>query len=424
MFKRLMLFAALLSVLFWATANGDVTQSGEKSDQPTPNSVTAEKSPGMGAAATKPVKRFINFENARSGGADPPVTLEDTTLLWCPTTSVFGQEPYIPPDIGICYPSDFYFGTKIFENYTVSDTIRSIHLWGLLVDDGGQPCDNDRLFDVTFYNDNGMGMPDTTFPVCSYTGVYAFKDTTGFYYYGAPLWRFDLDDPFMECDLYSGWISIQGSYYDNPGCYFYWMSSPWGDGISFLWDGNMMQPFVDQAFCLTNSSWGAVEGTVTDANTGSPIEGAEVTARMGAIVMWSITDQFGFYGLPMFADYVKVTVEKEGYVTDSQGVWVVEDTITTHDVALTAPEATIDITPVVDTVGFGDTAVYSLFLYNTGTAPLDYRVTLEEGGGAPGFLNNYKIPDINFDGATEKRYPYEDISRPERGPIENSNLFD
>jgi ankyrin repeat protein len=66
-----MFFAALLCVLFWAAASADVTRSGEASDQPTLESITVEKSPGMDAAATKPVKGFISFEIAIE--QNPPV---------------------------------------------------------------------------------------------------------------------------------------------------------------------------------------------------------------------------------------------------------------------------------------------------------------------------------------------------------------
>jgi DNA-binding beta-propeller fold protein YncE len=57
-------------------------------------------------------------------------------------------------------------------------------------------------------------------------------------------------------------------------------------------------------------------------------------------------------------------------------VVVVEDQTTTHNVALTSPIATIDDSPVVDTVAPGDTMVYNRYLYNTGSATLTYNVSL------------------------------------------------
>ncbi|UCC79615.1 MAG: VCBS repeat-containing protein, partial [Candidatus Zixiibacteriota bacterium] len=178
-------------------------------------------------------------------------------------------------------------------------------------------------------------------------------------------------------------------------------------------------------FSITASA-GSIAGTVTDANTTLPIEGAIVTASsVTEAIIVDTTDAGGNYHIDIAPGDVSVTVEADGYVSDTAQVAVAQNQTTTHNVALTAPMATVDTSPVVDSVAVGDTAVYTRTLYNTGSAPMYYNVGPQPGGGAlSGFPNNYKIPDINFDGAMEKQYPYEDISRPERGPIENSNLFD
>ena len=181
-------------------------------------------------AATKPIKRFINSESAPLGGDDsPPVTLQDTVFIQCPGNSVFGQPPHLPDDYWLASPSDLSMPPfKVYDNYAATDTIRYIHWWGLMLDNGGQPCNDYGVFDITFYFDNGMGMPDTTYPVYYYPGIIAQKVPTGFSYSGFPLWRFDLIDPWIECELQEGWISIQGSY-DDPNCCFFWMSSGIGD---------------------------------------------------------------------------------------------------------------------------------------------------------------------------------------------------
>jgi hypothetical protein len=95
------------------------------------------------------------------------------------------------------------------------------------------------------------------------------------------------------------------------------------------------------------------------------------------------TDSGGNYSIVITPGTVNVTVEAIGYVTNSQNVVVVENLTTTHNVALTSPIATIDDSPVVDTVAPGDTMMYSKYLYNTGTAPLTYNVSLDLIGGAP-----------------------------------------
>jgi hypothetical protein len=82
-----------------------------------------------------------------------------------------------------------------------------------------------------------------------------------------------------------------------------------------------------------------------------------------------------------------VTVEAVGYVTDSKDVTVVDGQTTTHDVALNGPIATIDTSPVNDTVTVGDTALYTRYLYNTGSAPLEYNAGLELAATAPVWLS-------------------------------------
>jgi hypothetical protein len=144
-------------------------------------------------------------------------------------------------------------------------------------------------------------------------------------------------------------------------------------------------------------SVGTVAGQVTDANTFSPIEGAIVTASSDEEdVIVDTTDAGGNYSIDITPGPMTVTVEATGYVTDTNQVIVYQGQTTTHDVALTAPMASIDTSPVVDNVAVGDTALYSIFLYNIGTAPLDYDVTLTDPEGGPELLNvNVNLINVN-----------------------------
>jgi len=138
------------------------------------------------------------------------------------------------------------------------------------------------------------------------------------------------------------------------------------------------EPVINVPVTFVVGGLGTVAGTVTDANDASPIEGAAVTATlMTATTVVDTTDAGGNYSIDITPGTVNVTVEAAGYTTDSQDVTVVENQTTTHNVALTAPIAIIDTSPVVDTVAPGDTSVYDRYLYNTGSATLTYSVTLD-----------------------------------------------
>lgn len=133
---------------------------------------------------------------------------------------------------------------------------------------------------------------------------------------------------------------------------------------------------------------GTVAGQVTDANTTNPIEGAIVTASSDVEdIIVDTTDAGGNYSIDIASGPTTVTVEANGYVPDTNQVIVYPNQTTTHDVALTAPVATIDTSPIYSQVDIGDTALYSMYLYNTGTAGLDYDVTLEEPEGVPALLS-------------------------------------
>jgi hypothetical protein len=136
------------------------------------------------------------------------------------------------------------------------------------------------------------------------------------------------------------------------------------------------------------SAIGTVAGQVTDANTTDPVEGAVVTATwVSSTTAVDTTDSGGNYSLKITAGTVNITVEAAGYVTDSQDVTVTADQVTTHNVALNAPLATIDTAPIFDVVQIGDTAMHSRFLYNTGSVQLDYNVTVEDVPGVPAVMN-------------------------------------
>ncbi|MGH2657205.1 MAG: carboxypeptidase regulatory-like domain-containing protein [Actinomycetota bacterium] len=87
---------------------------------------------------------------------------------------------------------------------------------------------------------------------------------------------------------------------------------------------------------------GSVEGTVTDAATGSPIEGARVEA-VGPITRTVMTDATGHYSFPVLSvGSYEVTASKFGYLSQTATVQVNEAETTTQDFALQpAPSHTV-----------------------------------------------------------------------------------
>ncbi|MDN5871698.1 MAG: carboxypeptidase regulatory-like domain-containing protein, partial [Nitrococcus sp.] len=90
--------------------------------------------------------------------------------------------------------------------------------------------------------------------------------------------------------------------------------------------------------CAVTGATGTVEGTVTDATTGDPIEGATVAFTPGT--KSATTDEDGLYSILLLVGDYTATATAFGYEpSDPASVTVTEDTTTTQDFALT-PSAT------------------------------------------------------------------------------------
>jgi len=86
-----------------------------------------------------------------------------------------------------------------------------------------------------------------------------------------------------------------------------------------------------------SSSTGVISGTVTDAATGSPIEGVAISAASGSGSYKTTTNAHGFYSMAgVYADTYAVTFFFEGYETHFEsGVSVFADQVATVNVKLT-----------------------------------------------------------------------------------------
>ena len=81
---------------------------------------------------------------------------------------------------------------------------------------------------------------------------------------------------------------------------------------------------------------GGLDGFVTDAATGNPLEGVLVTATQGETSIQDITDPTGFYSMTLPADTYTVTASLDGYVTQSGNAGIVSGETTTLNFALAA----------------------------------------------------------------------------------------
>jgi hypothetical protein len=87
--------------------------------------------------------------------------------------------------------------------------------------------------------------------------------------------------------------------------------------------------------CWIQDGW--LTGCVTDATTGDPLEGAEVTAAPGinGVRIQAITDTTSYYTMTLPADIYPVTVSAHGYMPAAEGgVEIISGTTTMQDFAL------------------------------------------------------------------------------------------
>ena len=122
-------------------------------------------------------------------------------------------------------------------------------------------------------------------------------------------------------------------------------------------------------------------GTVTDANDGAPVAGATVTATSGDDTRTATTGADGTYVMFLELGTWSVTVEADGYATETREVVVDEEgEAVTLDVELTSGRAEVE-PPWVETTMLADTErTFDLSLANTGTGPLAWEA-FERGGG-------------------------------------------
>ncbi|MHC4344678.1 MAG: DUF7901 domain-containing protein [Planctomycetota bacterium] len=166
----------------------------------------------------------------------------------CPADSLFSQRVAVDPCTSAAITSDANSTYLVYENFwDIGGTICDIHFWGLNLTCCWFECDEDPMtFEIKFYQDNA-GVPGTE--VCSYTVTLA-RTATGEHTQGYEVWEYSADlEPC--CNLAAGWVSIQGISAPND-CWFLWVASDTGDGLSYQWvEPDLLERVDDLSLCLT-----------------------------------------------------------------------------------------------------------------------------------------------------------------------------
>ena len=94
--------------------------------------------------------------------------------------------------------------------------------------------------------------------------------------------------------------------------------------------------FAHMSDCLIRDGIGYLDGHVTDADEGSPLVGAAVTASgSGGHILSTETDSSGYYTRPLYTGTYTVTVQATHYLSQTvRDVAILANQVTTRDVSL------------------------------------------------------------------------------------------
>ncbi|MFU8842678.1 MAG: carboxypeptidase regulatory-like domain-containing protein [Bacteroidales bacterium] len=121
-------------------------------------------------------------------------------------------------------------------------------------------------------------------------------------------------------------------------------------------------------------AYGILSGTVTEASTTNPIQGAVVQVGISAS---ATTGSDGTYTLPgILTGSWDVTCTATGYNPQTAAVVILENQTTTQNFALTAPNMVLNPLVVNETLEMGETADVLVNISNTGTGELSWNASL------------------------------------------------
>jgi len=149
--------------------------------------------------------------------------------------------------------------------------------------------------------------------------------------------------------------------------------------------GNEVDPItVPVTMMVGTPDYGDLEGMVTTATGGNPVEGAEIVATMGTTVYTTYSTATGYYEiLDMMVGYYTVECTAVGYNYEVvTNVEIQADQTTTQDFDLTAP--VMDINPLALNVQVppGTTTTEYITVTNNGDGPMDFLINVYDYGRA------------------------------------------
>ncbi len=129
---------------------------------------------------------------------------------------------------------------------------------------------------------------------------------------------------------------------------------------------------------------GAIDGTVTDASTGDPIDGASITANSYT----NTTDEYGYYTIAdvPVGDYM-VEASAAGYFSDSKPAHIESGATDTVNFTLTQKVHDVNVTNVVPSatqVDVGDSVDINVTIKNEGNVEESFTVNLYADGNLIG----------------------------------------
>jgi hypothetical protein len=183
----------------------------------------------------------------------------------CDPSSLATQLPS-PRDDFLAGSSEATSPFRRWESFSaIAGAIEALTWWGVDLDsiegtNSFQECeDPDPTFEVTFHVDAG-GAPGAIVSTCT---LLATRTPTGISYLGTELNEYTVTLP-EPCVLVNGWVSIVGL--GDPECWFLWMSSATGDGVSWCEGCLPAEQDFDLSLCLAGSVGGIV-GACCDLRT-------------------------------------------------------------------------------------------------------------------------------------------------------------
>jgi hypothetical protein len=141
-------------------------------------------------------------------------------------------------------------------------------------------------------------------------------------------------------------------------------------------------PAVTEGFTITYTApvLSFLEGTVTDLNTGEPVEGARVTATGDGVTRTATAKEDGTYSAIALPGEYTVEITAPDYVPESGTVSLAPEGTTTFDAALAAGMLAVSTESISTTLPLGSSTTKRFTVKNEGTAPTDVELAGTGGG--------------------------------------------